>query len=133
MEKLQVENSGFEAYKNPEIHQLIRIARLELERPLEGCKTLVFGEGATAQALCEALNKKGAVAKQLTTVEQLQEDNEQFTLALILNPIPHRVLENLMAVQGVAIDANPQRSGEWVVHDKALAFKRIRVLSMICK
>ena len=133
MEKLQVENNGIEAYCNPEVNQLMRIARLELDRPLEGCKTLVFGEGTTALALCEALNKIGAKTKQFSTVEQLQEDNEQFTLALILNPIPHRVLENLMAVQGVAIDANKQRSGEWVVHDKSLTFKRIRVLSMICK
>jgi len=65
------------------------------------------------------------------SVAELQGNDGRFELAIILEPISHRVLENLMSVGGVAIDANVQRSGEWVMYDKTLNFKRIRVLSLL--
>lgn len=133
MEKSHFDNKKFETSVDTQVQQLLRIARLELERPLEACKTLVFGSSNNATRLYEELEQQGVVAKIALSVAQLQEEDERFDLAIILEPISHRVLENLMAVGGVAIDANSQRSGEWVMHDKSLKFKRIRVLSMIGK
>ena len=114
-----------------QVRQLLRIARLESDRPLHGCKALVFGASPQAQGLYEALKQQCTAVRMATSVAELQEDDGRFELAIILEPISHRVLENLMAAGGVAIDANVQRSGEWVMYDKSLRFKRIRVLSLL--
>lgn len=114
-----------------QVRQLVRIARLESEQPLEGCRTLVFGTSPQAQSLYETLKRQCAAVRMAASVAELQEGDRRFELAIILEPISHRVLENLMAAGGVAIDANVQRSGEWVMYDKSLNFKRIRVLSLL--
>lgn len=114
-----------------QVRQLLRIARMESDRPLQGCKALVFGANPQAKALYEALKQRCTAVRMAASVAELQEDDAQFELAIILEPISHRVLENLMAAGGVAIDANVQRSGEWVVYDKSLHYKRIRVLSLL--
>lgn len=116
-----------------QVRQLLRIARLESDRPLQGCKALVFGDNPQAQSLYEALGRRCISVRRATSVAELQEEDARFELAIILDPISHRVLENLMAPGGVAIDANMQRSGEWVMYDKSSNFKRIRVLSLLAK
>ncbi|MFV0497738.1 MAG: hypothetical protein ACK5L0_06195 [Candidatus Fimivivens sp.] len=113
-----------------QVRQLMRVARLESDRLLQECKALVFGSGVQAQGLYETMKQQCSAVRMVDSVADLQED-EQFELAIILEPISHRVLENLMAPSGIAIDANMQRSGEWVMYDKSLSFKRIRVLSLL--
>ncbi len=110
--------------------QLLRIARMESDQPIERCKVLVFGTGPRAQSLFEALRPRCAATRLASSIAELQQD-AKFELAIVLEPISHRVLENLMAAGGVAIDANMQRSGEWVMYDPSLNFKRIRVLSLL--
>lgn len=119
------------AATDEQVRQLVRIARLESEQPLEGCRTLVFGASPQAKSLYEALKRQCAAVRMAASVAELQENDGRFELAIILEPISHRVLENLMSAGGVAIDANVQRSGEWVMYDKTLNFKRIRVLSLL--
>lgn len=131
MEKKHFEDDEAINCTDEQVRQLLRIARLESDRPLQGCKALVFGDSPQAQALHEALKRCCTAVRLAGSVAELQEDDEQFELAVILEPISHRVLENLMAAGGVAIDANAQRSGEWIMYDKSLSYKRIRVLSLL--
>lgn len=131
MKKQHFEDEESITCTDEQIRQLLRIARLESDRPLQSCKALVFGSGKRAQGLYEVLKRCCTGVKLVESVAALQEDDERFGLAIILKPISHRVLENLMATGGVAIDANVQRSGEWVMYDQSLSFKRIRVLSLL--
>ncbi|MEA5135198.1 MAG: hypothetical protein VB035_03565 [Candidatus Fimivivens sp.] len=130
MKKEQFKDESVAA-TDEQVRQLIRIARLESEQPLEGCRTLVFGASPQAKSLYETLKRQCVAVRMAASVAELQENDGRFELAIILEPISHRVLENLMSVGGVAIDANVQRSGEWVMYDKTLNFKRIRVLSLL--
>lgn len=130
MKKEQFKDESVAA-TDQQVRQLVRIARLESERPLEGCRTLVFGASPQAKSLYETLKRQCVAVRMAASVAELQENDGRFELAIILEPISHRVLENLMSVGGVAIDANVQRSGEWVMYDKTLNFKRIRVLSLL--
>lgn len=131
MKKQQFEDDAPVAGADEQVRQLLRIARLESDRPLRGCKALVFGGSLQARDLYEALKQCCPAVRLAASVAELQDDDERFEVAIILEPISHRVLENLMAAGGVAIDANVQRSGEWVMYDKSLSFKRIRVLSLL--
>lgn len=131
MEKQHFEDDVTRLGPDGEVRQLLRIARMESDRPLTCCKALVFGVGPQAQDLYEALGRRCTAVRLASSVAELQEEDAKFELAIILAPISHRVLENLMAAGGVAIDANMQRSGEWVMYDKSLNFKRIRVLSLL--
>lgn len=130
MKKEQFKDESVAA-TDQQVRQLVRIARLESERPLEGCRTLVFGASPQAKSLYETLKRQCVAVRMAASVAELQGNDGRFELAIILEPISHRVLENLMSVGGVAIDANVQRSGEWVMYDKTLNFKRIRVLSLL--
>ncbi len=131
MKKQHFEEEAPTTGADEQVRQLMRIARLESDRPLQGCKALVFGGSTQAQDLYKALKQRCPAVRLAASVAELQDDDGRFELAIILEPISHRVLENLMAVGGVAIDANVQRSGEWVMYDKSLSFKRIRVLSLL--
>jgi hypothetical protein len=111
--------------------QLLRIARLELDRPLETTAALVWGEGETAEELLALLKEDALSAQGAHILHPPQPCENRFDLLVLLCPMPPELLDNLIAPGGLTLDACAQQSGEWIVFDQGASYRRIRVLSLM--
>lgn len=113
-----------------EAADLARIVRLELGCNLAAASCLVVGGDELAGELTRRLGEDAALCLSDPDGTGLAEEERRFDLLALLAPLPQEELERLVADGGLVVDLAPVKSGEWVIHDRRLPYRRVRVLRM---
>ncbi|MEG2174901.1 MAG: hypothetical protein RR135_05400 [Oscillospiraceae bacterium] len=108
--------------------QLLQIARLELSCPLEGQRSLVLGDGPTAQTLGRLLQDRDSSVVCCSPLNLPKEG--AFTLLFLFDQPTDEVLDRLTAPGALVVDLGLASGGGWVTHDPASHFRRVRVLRL---
>ena len=107
--------------------QLFRIIRIECDRPLEGLRTLLWGESPWAEPLGRELTQAGT---QVRYGQEAVETEDQFDLIVLFEELSADTLGSLACAGALVVDAVRQKNVEWTVYDPALHYRRIRVVSI---
>lgn len=121
-------SSEMQAYM--QANQLLRIARLEMNEPMENSRIMLFGSGEILAALAQMLENHGAQTDEFCEWEKVQNSENTYAAAFLFDSIKDEILKEKMLQNSLVLDIGPQKSGEWIVHDASPRYRRVRVISL---